>query len=133
MTVCANDGCERSATHTGLCSWHHAKRFRLRVKKYPWAPLVPLLASRLTETADAVGHFAGVTDGRIAELFEVHPRQVIRFRQDGLTAWAADRFAIRLGWMPWQIWDDYLEDGLHPIDLIWPLSEWWRPAAGYAA
>lgn len=41
---------------------------------------------------------------------------VARLKRDGLTVWAADRYAIRLGLHPVLVWDDWgadlLEDGV---------------------
>lgn len=41
----------------------------------------------------------------------------------------ADRWStIGLLVFPWHIWPDWLERGLHPLDRLHPLEEWWRPA-----
>lgn len=45
----------------------------------------------------------------------------------------ADRWAIAgLCLMPWLIWPEWLTAGLHPIDRLYPLDTWWRPAWEWA-
>lgn len=40
----------------------------------------------------------------------------------------ADRWALNVGRFPWEVWPEWLDHGLHPLDQLWPLAEWWRPA-----
>lgn len=46
----------------------------------------------------------------IAELIEVSPFTVIRWRKEGVPMWAADRAACRLGHHPSYIWQQWTEE-----------------------
>lgn len=40
----------------------------------------------------------------------------------------ADRWALHVGRFPWEVWPEWLPAGLHPLDRLYPLERWWRPA-----
>lgn len=40
----------------------------------------------------------------------------------------ADRWALNVGRFPWEVWQSWLAAGLHPLDRLYPLAVWWRPA-----
>lgn len=54
----------------------------------------------------------------LAEVLKVHPRQVHRWIECGLTHQAADRAACAVGWLPWMLWPDWLNQ---------ETSRHWRP------
>lgn len=44
----------------------------------------------------------------------------------------ADRWALHVGRFPWEVWPSWLTAGLHPVDLLWSIESWWRPAWSWA-
>lgn len=45
----------------------------------------------------------------------------------------ADRWStIGLLLMPWHVWPSWCSAGLHPLDRLYPLEAWWRPAWEWA-
>lgn len=45
----------------------------------------------------------------LATMLHVHRRQVQRASAEGITGTKADRWAVQLGYLPWELWPDWCE------------------------
>lgn len=73
-----------------------------RQRRLPAQPLFDLaLAHTETGGRDA-------TLGELAVVFDVSHRSIDRWRAEGLSIWQAERLAIHLGEMPWDVWPEFL-------------------------
>lgn len=86
-------------------------------RRLPWEPFSRLLL-RVTDckdwkTRNDVYHQDMLGVKRAAELCDVHPRQIHRWRDgQGIRLHTADRMVCRLGYHPIEVWgDEYLTIG----------------------
>jgi hypothetical protein len=94
-------------------SWH--KGDVQTTRKLPWEPV--------EEWAVRVGEAPGRNNSRrplslnhLAERVGVHHRQVLRWRDQGLNVYAADRVAVAMGLHPLLLWPDFHADLEEEID-----------------
>lgn len=80
---------------------------------YPFPPLehlARLRAFRNLDPAKVPGltfpTINDVTDGMLAEMFEVDRKTIRRWRTHGLGQWKADEATQRVGLTPWDVWGD---------------------------
>lgn len=76
--------------------------------KFDFAPLEPLIEAAWRPISDHQRHISVI--GKAAQLTGIDNATFHKWRRDGLSRWAADRVACRLGYHP---------------GLIWP--NWWQP------
>lgn len=74
-----------------------------------WEKARPLLLAH-DDTRPNRYSMAGPTLAALVRLTGIPRKQWERYKQDGLTLAAADRAALALGYMPWDIWDNYWVD-----------------------
>ena len=80
--------------------------------RYAWGPLEQVVDARLGEAVRENRQIQGPNDVRRAELLGVHYRQISRWRKLGLDQFIADRCAIRVGCLPYEIWPAWLDDAV---------------------
>lgn len=56
---------------------------------------------------------AGLNRHQLIDALHISGTTLARLRRNGLTDKEADTYATRLGYLPWQIWPTYIDDGLH--------------------
>lgn len=69
---------------------------RPRCIRYPFAPLRAVIDPRRERT-----------NAQLAEMLDVHPRQLERYRREGVTDSAADHLAVRAGAHPASVWPEW--------------------------
>lgn len=94
--------------------------------RFPLGPLVEFLNARreADDPVDTGYKFAKALGGNLSS----SGAPVTAFDRGWCDQWQADRWAIAVGFMPWDLWPWWLEAGLHPLDRLYPLDMWWRPA-----
>lgn len=55
------------------------------------------------------GHPVGATTARIGEALGVSGRTVLRYRHSGLSEEQADRCAVAVGLLPYEVWPEYID------------------------
>lgn len=80
-------------------------------RRYPFKPLEDRL--RYTELN---GEFCTTREMQ-AERLGIMRRQLHRLIITGVDEWQADRFAIAIGWLPWVIWPEFMDDKI--LELAW--------------
>lgn len=93
--------------------------------RFPLEPLLALLDARTPDDPADTGYkFAarlGVNTARSGAAYQA-------FERGWCDQWQADTWALRAKLMPWDVWPAWLAAGLHPLDALYPLEAWWRPA-----
>lgn len=100
-----------------LCKLNHRNGYRAHctLTDHRW-PLGPLVARVDAEGPSAVAVALGHTREAVATA-----------AQFGLSDVQADRWAIQLGYHPAQIWGDWIDEGLTPLDREF-IANGWRQA-----
>lgn len=75
--------------------------------RLPFAPLADVIERRLVDVQTEKGYWCGSSCKAEARLLDSNPRQIIRWRQYGVTWAQADVLAVRLGLHPAEVWPDW--------------------------
>lgn len=78
--------------------------------RYPWEPLEVLLDRQLGQVRHANGQIVGPNDVRRAEVLGCHPTAIRKWRRQGLTLERAESTAGAIGYVPYEIWPELLDD-----------------------
>ena len=101
----ARTRCPRcTLTHSPLCPTE---------RRWPLAPLVEAMRRR----GSANPTYELGIGGEVWKRATAH----------GLTDATADRWAVRAGWLPWEVWPDWIDAGLSVVDRQ-RIEGGWRPA-----
>ena len=80
--------------------------------RLPWAPLAEVLRRRLGTISEVLMSGGvrqlGPSEGRMAEVLGVDRRQIQRWHHTGLSFTQADRYAVRAGVHPVEVWGSEL-------------------------
>ena len=80
---------------------------RRRCHRYPLAPLRRLAQLRSGLPPWSPADPNGFSDEDLAVALDVTRRTIVRWTQDGVPRWSADRVAVRLGFVPTLVWPDW--------------------------
>lgn len=68
----------------------------------------------------------GVDTRRVCRVLHISGSTYRQIVERGMSTWQADRAAIRLGVMPWDVWPEWIDAGLGPLDHDYLASGWRR-------
>lgn len=72
-------------------------------KRYPLQPLIDIL---------------GMSEAAMARRVGLSGSSLVKARTLGFTEAAADRYAVRAGFVPWMVWPEWLDDAIADVSVV---------------